>query len=543
MKTLHDTNNNYSHTASNTTQKQFPTSNLLTNTRQNSNLMNGSLRLNSAAIDSNPNTYPSLLTQNHHQQQTISRTNNDTRKRVYCLDKSSSNSATRPTTSNSNFSTQNIYTNSVQSPANPFLSMFNGNQNQLSSMIQTNLTKFAGNQMLLPGTNNSLFYLQLMNANNMLMQQLLTNENNNLCSTSSKTQPMSTPHVNLPKDTIHSGRNSHILQADSNIFVPKTRPMTQDEIAEHAQLVYQRALQRNQLQQHNDLMKHFYDSSTSSNTTNSTITSINNNQVPSVPSVGNIAGNGKFDMFDTMITSPSSCLSIQEPSVNAALSSLSLVSADDVKIMSSISSTLDPSAPAFIPRRSQSKLHHDDDIETSSSSSDSDFNDFNYLDQFLEEFYNLENQDNNHIIIQKSPSPGTTNIGDEFSNNSNNNNNINQHNIHNDILGQGDTIEQLTCEAATAMIEQSSSIKVEKSECQYSIYELLNRYRNPRCHLVLPEWSRLSLILPTVCSMRAQSYKIKRYFAYRRRLNENQELIKDLSVSSVSITANIPVQS
>ncbi|CAF4508606.1 unnamed protein product, partial [Rotaria magnacalcarata] len=63
-------------------------------------------------------------------------------------------------------------------------------------------------------------------------------------------------------------------------------------------------------------------------------------------------------------------------------------------------------------------------------------------------------------------------------NNSNNNNNINQHNIHNDILGQGDTIEQLTCEAATAMIEQSLSIKVEKSECQYSIYELLNRYKN-----------------------------------------------------------------
>ncbi|CAF3784188.1 unnamed protein product [Rotaria socialis] len=540
MKTLHDTNNNYGHTASNTTQKQFSTSNLLTNTRQNSNLMNGSLRLNSAAIDSNPNTYPSLLTQNHHQQQTISRTNNDTRKRVYCLDKPSSNSATRPTTSSSTFSTQNIYTNSVQSPANPFLSMFNVDQNQLSSMIQANLTKFGGNQMLLPGTNNSLFYLQLMNANNMLMQQLLTNENNNLCSTSSKNQPMSTSHVDLPKDTMHSGRNSHILQADSNIFVPKTRPMTHDEIAEHAQLVYQRALQRNQLQQHNDLMKHFYESSTSSNTINSTIKSINNNQVPSVPSVGNIAVNRKFDMFDTMITSPSSCLSIQEPSVNAALSSLSLVSVDDVKIMSSISSTLDPSAPAFIPRRSQSKLHHDDDIETSSSSSDSDFNDFNYLDQFLEEFYNLDNQDDNHLIIQKSPAFGTTNIGDEFSNNSNSNNNINKHNIHSDILGQGDTIEQLACEATNAMTEQSSSIKVEKSECQYSIYELLNRYRNPRCHLVLPEWSRLSLILPTVCSMRAQSYKIKRYFAYRRRLNENQELIKDLSVS---VTANIPAQS
>lgn len=50
------------------------------------------------------------------------------------------------------------------------------------------------------------------------------------------------------------------------------------------------------------------------------------------------------------------------------------------------------------------------------------------------------------------------------------------------------------------------------------------RYRNPRCHLVLPEWSRLSLILPNVCSMRAHTYKIKRYFAYRRRLSQDPNL-------------------
>lgn len=66
------------------------------------------------------------------------------------------------------------------------------------------------------------------------------------------------------------------------------------------------------------------------------------------------------------------------------------------------------------------------------------------------------------------------------------------------------------------------STTAEKHDHQYSIYELLDRYRNPRCHLVLPEWSRLSLILPNVCSMRAHTYKIKRYFAYRRRLHDDR---------------------
>lgn len=53
---------------------------------------------------------------------------------------------------------------------------------------------------------------------------------------------------------------------------------------------------------------------------------------------------------------------------------------------------------------------------------------------------------------------------------------------------------------------------------------LSTSYRNPRCHLVLPEWSRLSSILPNVCSMRTHTYKIKRYFAYRRQLTETQDL-------------------
>jgi hypothetical protein len=63
-----------------------------------------------------------------------------------------------------------------------------------------------------------------------------------------------------------------------------------------------------------------------------------------------------------MIRSPSSCLSIKEPSINAAISSLSLLSADDTKMMSNTGSILDPSAPVFIPRQSQQKL--DDENET-----------------------------------------------------------------------------------------------------------------------------------------------------------------------------------
>ena len=87
--------------------------------------------------------------------------------------------------------------------------------------------------------------------------------------------------------------------------------------------------------------------------------------------------------------------------------------------------------------------------------------------------------------------------------------------VNHRALGQGDVIDDPS--------PQPASETVKKQDCQYSVYDLLDRYRNPRCHLVLPEWSRLSLILPNVCSMRAHTYKIKRYFAYRRRLHEDQD--------------------
>jgi hypothetical protein len=160
--------------------------------------------------------------------------------------------------------------------------MLNGDTNQISSIIQSYLTKFGGNQILQSDTINPLVYLQLMNANTMFMQQLSSIQNNNF-----STNYDSIKNHQSPIETINSGKISQILQADSNIFVPKTRPMTQDEIAEHARLIYQRALQRNQLQQHNDLMKHFYETLNikqhhSSNT-------INHNEVPSVPNVTNIS--------------------------------------------------------------------------------------------------------------------------------------------------------------------------------------------------------------------------------------------------------------
>lgn len=66
-----------------------------------------------------------------------------------------------------------------------------------------------------------------------------------------------------------------------------------------------------------------------------------------------IASIGTFDVVDTMIKSPSSCLSIKEGS------SSSLVSMDDSKMNSSI---LDPGAPIFIPRQSRQKF--DDENET-----------------------------------------------------------------------------------------------------------------------------------------------------------------------------------
>lgn len=77
------------------------------------------------------------------------------------------------------------------------------------------------------------------------------------------------------------------------------------------------------------------------------------------------ASAGTFDVLDTMIQSsgsPSSCLSVKERSVETAISSLSLLSADDLKMISNTSSTLDPSAPVFVPRHHSTKC--DDDHET-----------------------------------------------------------------------------------------------------------------------------------------------------------------------------------
>lgn len=219
--------------------------------------------------------------------------------KIYSSDQPLSNYKTQQVKSSSKLTTQNnnnINHNSLQSSLNPFASMWNSDTNQLSSIIQTYLTKFQSDAI------NPLLYLQLMNTNPMFMQQLSSIQNNNNFSPhydSNKNhhhhhQQIPISNIDLSTETINSGRNSQILQIDSNIFVPKTRPMTQDEIAEHARLVYQKALQRNQLQQHNDLMKHFYETLNikqynSLNTINDTIKTTNHNDVPSVPNVSNIS--------------------------------------------------------------------------------------------------------------------------------------------------------------------------------------------------------------------------------------------------------------
>jgi hypothetical protein len=86
--------------------------------------------------------------------------------------------------------------------------------------------------------------------------------------------------------------------SNSNIFVPQTRPMNPNEIAEHARVVYQRAIQRNQLQHQNDLMKHFHESLSCAqqkdqspsnvHSVDHCQTAIDHVQVPSVPNVSHI---------------------------------------------------------------------------------------------------------------------------------------------------------------------------------------------------------------------------------------------------------------
>ncbi|CAF0909908.1 unnamed protein product [Adineta ricciae] len=399
----------------------------------------------------------------------------------------------------------NIQQGTSSSPLNPFASAFHVDVNQLSSTIHSYLSKI--NRTQLPQL-DPLFYLQYLQNNPILMQQL-TSMQNMILSTQNDLTPQQSTNSNpdAPTEAMNVGRYPHSLQGSAQVFVPKIHSMSQDDIAEHTRLVYQRAVQRNQLQQNNDLMKHFYETLNTkvAPKQSSPMRSTNSQEVPGVPNVSNIVSIGTFDVVDTMITSSSSCFLTQESDINAALSSVSLLSADDTKLHSNASSILDPSAPIFIPR--QSRLNLDEDNETSSSSSDSDFNDFHYVDQFLGEFYNSANEHDNHIVLPKVSSTDLM---------------PNKYPMPSNSHGQGDVIDESTA--------------ADKQNCQYSIHDLLNRYRNPRSHLVLPEWSRLSLILPNVCTMRAHTYKIKRYFAYRRRLYEDRNVNKT-SDEPVSVQA------
>lgn len=129
----------------------------------------------------------------------------------------------------------------------------NADANQFSSLMQNYLTKANQNPIFPMESINPLLYLQLINANAMLMQQ---NDNHSM---------------------------------DNHVFVPKTRPMSQEEIAEHARLVYQRALQRNQVQQQQDFIKHFYE------TVN---LKPNSYPVPTVPTATNLSIVSSF-LFDS----------------------------------------------------------------------------------------------------------------------------------------------------------------------------------------------------------------------------------------------------
>lgn len=76
MKTIQDTNCNYA----NKRQQNFSSSVLPTNTRQNLITSNDSVHRNSTtAIDSDANTYSSLMNQNDSQQKTIFHTTNGSR--------------------------------------------------------------------------------------------------------------------------------------------------------------------------------------------------------------------------------------------------------------------------------------------------------------------------------------------------------------------------------------------------------------------------------------------------------------------------------
>ena len=115
---------------------------------------------------------------------------------------------------------------------------------------------------------------------------------------------------------------------------------------------------------------------------------------------------------------------------------------------------------------------HGRSLFQSSSSSDSDFNDFHYLDQFLDEFYTVNTQHDNHLLLLKSSSSDTSPGEERYP--------LDEH--HQYGLGQGDAIEKIkstfvssASTSAEQRIEAPPLTTVGQQQYQYSIYELLNR--------------------------------------------------------------------
>jgi hypothetical protein len=195
--------------------------------------------------------------------------------------------------------------------------MFNGDIHQLTAAMQTYLIhsqKFGHHAIHPHDVINPWLCLQLIDANNIVMQQLAAMQSNvtpgssptarsGISTTNDACQPSNLSsfmsHVNSSTESqIPLTKYSHVLHANSNIFVPQTRPMNPNEIAEHARVVYQRAIQRNQLQHQNDLMKHFHESLSCAqqkdqspsnvHSVDHCQTAIDHVQVPSVPNVSHI---------------------------------------------------------------------------------------------------------------------------------------------------------------------------------------------------------------------------------------------------------------
>lgn len=167
-------------------------------------------------------------------------------------------------------------TSAMPAGYNPYAALVNNDINQLTTAIQSYLNnpqKFQPAEMI-----NPLVYLQFLNANAIFMQQLAAIQ------TAHHSNPFQLSTADSGSESIH--------------YAAKARPMSQEEIAEHARLIYQRALQRNQLQQQSELMKHFYESLHSKHQEISTHVPLsmsrsypmntNYQDVPSVPNVSHI---------------------------------------------------------------------------------------------------------------------------------------------------------------------------------------------------------------------------------------------------------------